>query len=202
MAIDWFPPHESAYALGGIILAFNAGSLIGLSITPLVITEAKHIPYLQIMFFVPVGIMVILTLFTMRHSYPPTPPSKSAELSLNEEKISYWTKLKALLSNFHFLLCAIVVGGIQGVTNGAGALIRQIFCFSGYSGQFTGYSLMALLLAAVVSSLVLALIQQKTGHIDIWTKALGAGNALFMIAFGTASIFPDIDFLLATFLFL
>ena len=146
--------------------------------------------------------MSTLTLFLMRHSYPPTPPSKSAELALNEEKISYWKKLKSLVSNFHFLVCAIVVGGTSGFANGAGALIRQILCYSGYSGEFTGYSVMALLTAAVVSSLVLALAQQKTGHIDIWTKGIGAGTALFITAFATASIFPDMEFLLATFLFL
>ncbi len=73
-------------------------------ITPLIVHEASDVPLMNIVWFVPAAAGALLTMFKVTANRPPTPPSPSAALVLQEEDgkggpKSYWPSIRKLVTN-------------------------------------------------------------------------------------------------------
>ena len=91
------------------------GIVLGQGITPLFVQEPSDVPLLNIVWFVPATVGLILALTTIKSSLPPTPPSRSAHLVSEQglqECTSYLRTLKSLLTNLPCMLLSIAIGNI------------------------------------------------------------------------------------------
>ena len=89
------------------------GIVLGQGITPLFVREPQDVPLLNIVWFIPAAVGLILALFTIKSSLPPTPPSRRASLVTEyglQECSSYFKTLKALLTNLPCMLLSICIG--------------------------------------------------------------------------------------------
>ena len=89
------------------------GIVLGQGITPLFVQEPKDVPILNIVWFVPAAIGLVLALTTIKSSLPPTPPSRSAYLVSEQglqECTSYLRTMKSLLTNIPCMLLAVCIG--------------------------------------------------------------------------------------------
>ena len=84
--------NESAVANGGITLSMVLGSCIGLSVTPLFVSNAEDIPRLNLVWVIPLGITFIMAIIFVHSDRPPSPPSKSAESYAKEPIMPYLKK--------------------------------------------------------------------------------------------------------------
>ena len=89
------------------------GIVLGQGITPLFVREPSDVPLLNIVWFVPAAVGLVLALTTIKSSMPPTPPSRSASLVSEhglQECTNYFRTLKSLLTNVPCLLLSICIG--------------------------------------------------------------------------------------------
>ena len=92
------------------------GIVLGQGITPLFVQEPSDVPLLNIVWFVPAAVGLILALTTIKSSLPPTPPSRSAQLVSEQglqECTSYLRTLKSLLKNLPCMLLSVCIGNIK-----------------------------------------------------------------------------------------
>ena len=92
------------------------GIVLGQGITPLFVQEPSDVPLLNIVWFVPAAVGLILALTTIKSSLPPTPPSRSAQLVSEQglqECTSYLRTLKCLLTNLPCMLLSVCIGNIK-----------------------------------------------------------------------------------------
>ena len=64
--------------------------MFGQGITPLFVDGPKDIPTMNYIWFVPAALTLLMFIFGVRTSKPPTPPNKSAEV--DQESIPYFKR--------------------------------------------------------------------------------------------------------------
>ena len=79
---------------------------------------------------------MILCLFAVRTSKPPTPPSRSAEF--DQSTMSYFSSMKKLLTNKNYIVINIAIGGAIGYFNCLATQLQQFMCSRGYSSEYSG----------------------------------------------------------------
>ena len=104
---------QGPVATAVIGLSQPIGIVLGQGITPLFVREPQDVPLLNIVWFIPAAVGLILALFTIKSSLPPTPPSRSASLVTEyglQKCSSYFKTLKSLLTNLPCMLLSICIG--------------------------------------------------------------------------------------------
>ena len=79
--------------------------------------------------------------FQVTSNVPPTPPSPSAALAMQQKssrRSEYWPTIKKFFSNWPFIIIFLFVGGAMGYISTISTKIEQILCSSGYSDQLAG----------------------------------------------------------------
>ena len=59
----WFREKERLWATTIMLLANNIGGIIGLGLTPIIVPTAQKVPLMNILWFIPSAIGVVLTIF-------------------------------------------------------------------------------------------------------------------------------------------
>lgn len=181
VAQDWFPPNEVALASGIITLSFVLGVTMGNAITPFVITSKELVPYLNLMWFIPSIITLILGLFSVNRSKPITPPSKSSAAA-DSVHIPFGKRLKMLLTNKNFLVLVLSVGGAIGFFNAIISQLQQLMCARGYEVWFSGLCGALVLLSGIVGGGFSTFVATKTGKLEETAKiALSVGVILIIL---------------------
>ena len=89
------------------------GIVLGQGVTPLFVRQPSDVPWLNIVWFIPAAVGLILALTTVKTSMPPTPPSRSASIVF-EHGLHEWSSMiraiKSLLTNIPCLLLSICIG--------------------------------------------------------------------------------------------
>ena len=107
-----------------------------LGITPLFVKSSADVKTMNWVWFLPSAFTLILCIFTVRRSKPPTPPSRSsAEVG---EKMPYLKRMKMLLLNKNYIAINISIGGAVGYFNCLATQLQQFMCSRGYSDEFSG----------------------------------------------------------------
>ena len=107
---------QGPIATAVIGLSQPIGIVLGQGITPLFVRQPSDVPLLNIIWFVPAAVGLILALTTIKTSMPPTPPSRSASIVFEhglQECTNYIKTLKSLLTNVPCLLLSICIGMIK-----------------------------------------------------------------------------------------
>ena len=87
---DWFSGTEQVFVT--VFLAFSPllGTSIGQAITPALVSTPDDIPKMNWLWPIFSTLTMIMFIFLVRSSHPPTPPSKSAEIG--QDKQPYLTR--------------------------------------------------------------------------------------------------------------
>ena len=86
---NWFPETERTLATGILAMALPLGIVFGQGCSPLFVKGPEDIPILNIVGFIPAAVTLLLCLFTVKSSLPPTPPSRSAEIEEQRDRKTF-----------------------------------------------------------------------------------------------------------------
>ena len=86
---SWFPESERLLATGVLAMSLPLGIVLGQLGSPLMVKCPDDIPLMNIIWLIPSKITMVFCIAFIRTSYPPTPPSKSAELAGQQERKSF-----------------------------------------------------------------------------------------------------------------
>jgi len=167
---NWF--GESERTLATLILGMSnpLGLVLGQSLTPLLVTNASHIPLLNLVWFLPSIPGFLLTLFGVRSSLPPTPPSKSAASAMLTKRRPFLGTIWKLARNPPFIIVFLFLGGAMGYISTLQTKLEQMLCSRGYSDQLAGLCAAAIIVAGFLASFPTGYIAMKTGRLTTVAK--------------------------------
>ena len=108
---------------------------------------------------------IILSVFQVTSSVPPTPPSPSAALAIQQKSSNhkdYLPTIKTLFTNRPFIIMFLFLGGGMGYVNTIWTKIEQILCSVGYSDQFAGLTVSLLTFTGFLASFLFGIIAYRT----------------------------------------
>ena len=132
----WFRESQRTFATIVLAMSLPLGIVLGQGVTPLFVKEADDVITMNWVWCIPATLTLILCIFTVTRSKPPTPPSRSAEV--HQETMSYMSSMKMLIMNRNYLTICIAVGGAVGYFNCLATQLQQFMCSRGYEDQFAG----------------------------------------------------------------
>ena len=158
--------------------------------------KPEDVPYMNILWFVPAGIGAIMTVLKVTNNVPPTPPSPSAALAMqqstaNRGGLEYWKNIKQLFTNWPFIILFLFVGGAMGYVSAISTKIEQILCSRGYSDVIAGVSGSLILFMDFVASFPMGLIAYKTKKPVLMTKLCGFVVITSLVLIGVFMRMPD-----------
>jgi hypothetical protein len=111
----WFNESQRPFATTLLGLANPLGLVLGQAVTPLIVTNSKDIPLMNLTWFALAVLGALLALAFVTRSRPPTPPSRSASLEFCAGKLdlSFWETLKKLSVNKAYIILVICAGEKQ-----------------------------------------------------------------------------------------
>ncbi|KAI8139364.1 major facilitator superfamily domain-containing protein [Fennellomyces sp. T-0311] len=96
---------------------------------------------------------------------PKTPPSYSA--SDNTRHLPFWTSMRMLFTNYHFIIIWFTFGVMCGLFSTVSSLLAQILLPYGISEDDAGYAAVALIIAGIVGAVASGTFIDKTGK-HVW----------------------------------
>ncbi|XP_074505141.1 solute carrier family 49 member A3 [Sebastes fasciatus] len=187
LAALWFPENQRATANMIASMANPMGILLASIISPSVAKTSAHIPDLLIVYAVPACIICFLATVGIRSSFPPTPPSASAESSCSEP---YIQGIKLLLRNKAYLVLLLCFGSGIAVFTCFSTLLEQILCVQGYTNEFAGICGALFIVFGIIGAAGLGVFVDKTKKFIEATKINMSFTAISCIAFSVVSLMP------------
>ncbi|XP_047272236.1 solute carrier family 49 member A3 isoform X2 [Homo sapiens] len=126
---------------------------------------------------IPAGVVCLLSTICLWESVPPTPPSAGAASSTSEKFLD-GLKLQ-LMWNKAYVILAVCLGGMIGISASFSALLEQILCASGHSSGFSGLCGALFITFGILGALALGPYVDRTKH---FTEATKIGLCLFSLA--------------------
>lgn len=166
------------------------GVMIGSSVTPAFVTSGGDVPTMNWIWAIPSYVSMVMCVFLVRSSYPPTPPSRSAEVG--HDYIPIATSLKLLFTNPTYLLLFWIIGSVVGFFNCFATQLEQFLCATGYDSQYAGFGITFMILAGTIGSAILGIISEMTGQVQFVTQACSGLAVLIFIPLAIMFGFPDL----------
>lgn len=160
----WFKESQRTFATVTLAMSLPLGIVLGQGITPLFVKSLDDVPTMNWVWFIPAATTMILCMVTVKHSAPPTPPSKSAEF--DQHSLPYLLSMKALVTNKEYVMINIAVGGAVGFFNCFATQLEQMMCSRGYSDLYSGLCGSLLLGTGFIGSIFTGVFVQKTGKME------------------------------------
>lgn len=170
---NWFPESERTLATGILAMSLPLGIVFGQGLSPLFVKGPDDIPILNIVGFIPATVTLLLCLFFVRTSLPPTPPSKSAEIEGRMERKTfreYLANMKAVMTNRSFLILFATIGGAVGFFNAFLTQLSQLMCSRGYDNVFSGVCASLTLAMGLIGAIGAGVMVEKFGKMMEITK--------------------------------
>ena len=108
-------------------------------------------------------------IFQIPTSYPPTPPSNSANIKTSG--LTWVQDARKLFGNIHFLILCFIIGGIRGLLSVLVAKLEQIMCSSGYTDKLAGLAGGLIFLVGIIASYPMIWLSTKTKHQNLFLKS-------------------------------
>ena len=123
---NWFGDSERGLATLVLGMANPLGLVLGQTLTPFLVQSPVEIPLLNLIWFLPSLPGFFLTVFGVRSSLPPTPPSSSAASAVCAKRHNFITTISKLLRNFPFLIVFLFLGGAMGYISALQTKLEQV----------------------------------------------------------------------------
>ena len=111
----------------------------------------------------------IFMIFQIPTSYPPTPPSNSANTKTSG--LTWVQDARKLFGNIHFLILCFIIGGIRGLLSVLVAKLEQIMCSSGYTDKLAGLAGGLIFLVGIMASYPMIWLSTKTKRQNLFLKS-------------------------------
>merc|ERR1711892_446325 len=199
---NWFPETERTLATGILAMALPLGIVFGQGCSPLFVKGPEDIPILNIVGFIPAAVTLLLCLFTVKSSLPPTPPSRSAEIEEQRERKAfrdYLANMKAVMTNRPFLILFATIGGAVGFFNAFLTQLSQLMCSRGYGNVFSGVCASLTLAMGLFGAIGAGVMVEKFGKIMEIAKIFNFIAALFGVLVAVFMTMSNQNAFLATF---
>ena len=137
---------------------------------------------------------IALSALQVTSSVPPTPPSPSAALSMQQKSTrgrEYWPTILKLFQNWPFIVMFLFVGGAMGYISTISTKIEQILCSRGYSDQLAGLSGSLILFTGFLASFPFGIISYKTKKPTLVCKSCGLAVITSLIMLGYFMRVPE-----------
>jgi len=170
---NWFPESERLLATGVLAMSLPLGIVLGQLGSPLIVKCGEDVPLMNILWLIPAAITMVLCVFTITSSAPPSPPSKSAEMAGQEERKSfrqYLSNMAAVFTNGPYMVLFVAIGGAVGFFNAFSTQLSQLMCARGYDNVFSGLCGSLLLGTGFIGSIVTGVLVEKYGKMEELTK--------------------------------
>jgi sugar phosphate permease len=131
LANSWFPANERITALSIAIVAQTLGVAIGFTLPSFFITDEDNSEYFKVhiveglILQAGMGGVIFLIAFLGLRNKPPTPPSATADLNL-EDFSRFKKSIVELMTDKNMLILMMAFGQIQGVFNTLGTILGGI----------------------------------------------------------------------------
>ncbi|XP_016806592.1 solute carrier family 49 member A3 isoform X3 [Pan troglodytes] len=176
LAALWFPEHQRATANMLATMSNPLGVLVANVLSPVLVKKGEDIPLMLGVYTIPAGVVCLLSTICLWESVPPTPPSAGAASSTSEK---FLDGLKLLVWNKAYVILAVCLGGMIGISASFSALLEQILCASGHSSGFSGLCGALFITFGILGALALGPYVDRTKH---FTEATKIGLCLFSLA--------------------
>ncbi|KAI2533325.1 solute carrier family 49 member 3 [Homo sapiens] len=177
LAALWFPEHQRATANMLATMSNPLGVLVANVLSPVLVKKGEDIPLMLGVYTIPAGVVCLLSTICLWESVPPTPPSAGAASSTSEKFLD-GLKLQ-LMWNKAYVILAVCLGGMIGISASFSALLEQILCASGHSSGFSGLCGALFITFGILGALALGPYVDRTKH---FTEATKIGLCLFSLA--------------------
>ncbi|CAB4057693.1 MSFD7 [Lepeophtheirus salmonis] len=161
----WFGDNERTIATILLGMSNPLGIVLGQGLTPQIAPSPEKIPRMNIY-------GLFLQRLGEKKSYPPSPPSHSAEMQV-KEKVNYLICIKKLMTNFPFIIIFLFLGAAMGYISTLSTKIEQLLCSKGYSDQLSGLSGSLILLWGFIASFFFGFLAIKVKKIVLICKTSG-----------------------------
>lgn len=182
----WFSDSQRTIATTVLGMSYPIGIVLGQGLTPHFIKTPADIPLMNIVFFIPAAFGVLLGIFKVKSSLPPTPPSASAEDDVvATSKMEYFQTVKEIFSNRAYIFMFLFLGGAMAFISCLATKMEQIMCSVGYSDELAGLCCTMVILVGALGTAMFGYLGQKTGKLVEITKlcCLGAIICLLVLAY-------------------
>ncbi|XP_040578384.1 solute carrier family 49 member A3 [Lepeophtheirus salmonis] len=191
----WFGDNERTIATILLGMSNPLGIVLGQGLTPQIAPSPEKIPRMNILWFIPAAIGSIITIIKVKKSYPPSPPSHSAEMQV-KEKVNYLICIKKLMTNFPFIIIFLFLGAAMGYISTLSTKIEQLLCSKGYSDQLSGLSGSLILLWGFIASFFFGFLAIKVKKIVLICKTSGLIVIIFLVLICYVFRLPNMNWLI------
>ncbi|PAV89801.1 hypothetical protein WR25_21628 isoform A [Diploscapter pachys] len=158
VAGSWFPETQRALATTIGVMSNPLGVLMANVISPQLVTQASHIPLLNLFTAIPCVTAMLLVTFGVTRSEPKIPPSYSAA----KPQMDFLPGLMSCMRNKQYLILFVVLGGGIGMFNCLYSIITELLCPSGYGNKFAGLCAALMIIGGVVGAFTSGIVVDRT----------------------------------------
>ena len=167
---NWFGESERTMATLILGMSNPLGLVLGQLITPQIITQPSQLPLLNLIWFLPALPGFLLTVFGVKSSLPPTPPSPSAAAAKTVKRKPFLGTIMQLVTNVPFLIIFMFLGGAMGYISTLQTKLEQMLCSRGYSDTLAGVSAALIIISGFVASFPIGYASIKSGKMILISK--------------------------------
>jgi len=200
---NWFGEKEREIATGILAMSLPIGIVFGQGCSPIFVTEGSDVPVMNIIWLIPALITQLMVIFFVTTSLPPSPPSNSSRLALENEKSSsfkeYLIIMRSMFMNVPYLIIFLILGGAVGFFNAFSTQLSQLMCSRGYDNISSGITGSLLLGTGFAGAIASGIVVTKFGYIEEVTKVFYGIAGLFGILIGEFLRKPNSEALIMLF---
>jgi len=193
----WFPDSQRTMATSLLGMSYPLGIVVGQGLTPIMVQQPHHIPYMNIAFFIPAFVGTLFGIFLVKEALPPSPPSASEEMRHMEQtqtkKMDYIGTLRTVFTNKAFVIMFMFLGGCMSFISCLATKMEQIMCSVGYSDEKAGLACTIVIIVGAGGTVLFGLMAQKTGKIVEITKLCCFGAIVCVLVMSYLLLMPGVE---------
>ncbi|XP_078587556.1 solute carrier family 49 member A3-like [Branchiostoma floridae x Branchiostoma japonicum] len=193
VAAVWFAQNERATANMIGSMSNPLGLLLANVLSPALITTDKHtatdfIVLLSVYCALPL-VGLLMSLFGVCSSEPPTPPTASAAA----ESESFFQGLKKLARNGQYWVLCVVFGSGLGLFSTLTTILEQVLCPRGYDDSISGLCAALMIICGVVGAGVAGVFVDKTKMFQEVVKVSYAMAGIGFVVLAVLTRYRNLD---------
>uniref|UniRef100_A0AC35UGD5 MFS domain-containing protein n=1 Tax=Rhabditophanes sp. KR3021 TaxID=114890 RepID=A0AC35UGD5_9BILA len=188
----WFPTNQRAIATAIGIMANPLGVMMANVISPLVINDPQHVPYIVYIVGIPAVLAMFISFIFVHRNTPAIPPAATSV----KTSVPYWEGLKECFSNVQYLVILTVLGGGIGMFNTLYTVMNGMLCSSGYSTTISGTCAALMVTGGIFGSVASGIFVDRTKKFGLTIKVALTMAVIFGIGFVYLAYIPNITPLL------
>ena len=172
----WFGDNQRMLATTLLGMSSPFGIIFGQLLTPRLVLDTSDVPFMNGIWFIPCFIGFILAIMKVDSNLPPTPPSLSSSLELQQKglkSLQFWPQMKQLFTNWSFIILLIFSGGAMGYINVIITKLEPILSGKAYTSQFAGLCGATVFFAGIIASFFFGVFSKKFKKNILLAKLVG-----------------------------